>query len=445
MVDQTSTVRRAGFPGALSGRRLRLDFKAPLRGLRLFALKIPALVLFALSLASIGYLLLGVGVLLLPAATAGLRRVADAARRLNGRWAGVEIARPYAPRPEFSAGPVGWVERVRWILTDRATWRDLAWAVTDPVVGGVAALLPAALIAYGIEGVLLPFLWHPLTSAGYEDWYALVIHVHGSFGIGALFAVPIGLASIALGLTTGPALLQLHGRWTAALLAPSAEAILGQRVEQLAATRTEVVDSQAAELRRIERDLHDGAQARLVAMGMRIGAAEQLLSSDPEAARRLLAEVKDSSSKALSELRNLVRGIHPPVLCDRGLSEAVRALALDSPLIVEVVSDVPGRVSLPVESAAYFAVSELLTNATRHSGAARVWIDLAHSDNLLRISVSDDGHGGVDPDKGSGLRGIERRLAAFDGILTLSSPESGPTMAILEIPCVLSSPKTSSS
>jgi signal transduction histidine kinase len=205
------------------------------------------------------------------------------------------------------------------------------------------------------------------------------------------------------------------------------------------------VDTQAAELRRIERDLHDGAQARLVAMGMHLNAASQLMERDPAAAQRLLAEARDSSAKALSELRDLVRGIHPPVLADRGLVDAVRAVALDSPLDVQVNAEVPGRLDAPLESAAYFAVNEALTNVAKHAHATHVWIDLRVAAGMLKITVSDDGIGGADVEQGSGLRGIERRLATFDGILALSSPQGGPTVVTMELPCVSSSPKTSSS
>jgi signal transduction histidine kinase len=197
-------------------------------------------------------------------------------------------------------------------------------------------------------------------------------------------------------------------------------------------------------MRRIERDLHDGAQARLVAMGMALDAADQLLDDNPEATRALLAEARESSAKALAELRDLVRGIHPPVLADRGLAEAVRALALNLPVRVDVSSELAGRPPAPVESAGYFAVSELLANVSKHAHASQAWVDLRHQDGMLRIGVGDDGIGGADPADGSGLAGIERRLAAFDGVLALSSPPGGPTVVNVELPCALSSPKTSS-
>jgi signal transduction histidine kinase len=216
------------------------------------------------------------------------------------------------------------------------------------------------------------------------------------------------------------------------------------QVRHLTQTRTEALDTGAAEIRRIERDLHDGAQARLVAMGMTLDAAGQVIDSNPEAARALLYEARDASVKALAELRALVRGIHPPVLADRGVADAIRALALDSPLRISLASDLRGRLPAPVESAAYFAVSELLANVSKHAQARRTWIDIRHTDGMLRIGVTDDGQGGAEPGHGTGLRGIERRLAAFDGVLAVSSPPGGPTSVTMEIPCALSSPKTSS-
>src|SRR5262249_10081472 len=143
----------------------------------------------------------------------------------------------------------------------------------------------------------------------------------------------------------------------------------------------------------------------------------------------------------LTELRDLVRGIHPPVLAERGLGDAVRALAMASPLTTEVTIELPGTLDAPVESAAYFAVSEILTNAAKHSGARRVWLDVRHEDGRLRIVITDDGHGGANLSGGSGLRGIERRLGTFDGVLALNSPAGGPTIVTIELPCALSAPR----
>jgi signal transduction histidine kinase len=213
---------------------------------------------------------------------------------------------------------------------------------------------------------------------------------------------------------------------------------LGRRVQRLAEARTDAVDGAAAELRRVERDLHDGAQARLVALGMNLRAAERLMPASPEAALALVAEARETSSRALTDLRDLVRGIHPPVLADRGLADAVRALALDTPLRTSLDIDFPGRLDAPVESALYFAVAEVLANAVKHADARAVEIRMQHREGVLRIAVTDNGVGGADPAKGTGLRGIERRLGAFDGILVVNSPPGGPTMVIIEVPCALS-------
>jgi signal transduction histidine kinase len=220
------------------------------------------------------------------------------------------------------------------------------------------------------------------------------------------------------------------------------EVELAGRVQRLTETRGHAVDSAAAELRRIERDLHDGAQARLVALGMNLRALERMLPASPDAARELAAEAIQTSARALRDLRLLVRGIYPPVLADRGLSHAVRALALDTALPVDLDVDVPGRLSAPVESACYFAVAEALANAVKHSGARRIHVRIQHAAGMLRIEVADDGAGGADPARGTGLRGVERRLGTFDGILAVSSPPGGPTMIAMEVPCELSSPKT---
>ncbi len=219
------------------------------------------------------------------------------------------------------------------------------------------------------------------------------------------------------------------------LLGRGPDPVLARRVRELTETRAEAVSSAAAELRRIERDLHDGAQGRLVAIGMNLRAAEEMIHSSPQEAAALLVEARVASVAALEELRGLVRGIYPPMLADRGLGEAVRALALDLPLPCDCEIDVAERLDAPLESACYFAVAEVVTNAVRHASARSLRIRLARTDALLRIEVVDDGVGGADPAAGSGLAGVERRLAAFDGILAVSSPPGGPTIVVMEVPC----------
>jgi signal transduction histidine kinase len=239
----------------------------------------------------------------------------------------------------------------------------------------------------------------------------------------------------------------VNARLDAALLGHGRTEVLRRRVRDLSESRAQSVDFSAAELRRIERDLHDGAQARMVALGMSLGMADELMERDPDAARRLLAEARTTSSAALGDLRAVVRGIHPPVLADRGLSGAVQALAMDMSIPVHVSVDMAGRPPAPIESATYFAVAECLANVGKHSGASRAWVSLSHSDGTLRVEVGDDGRGGArsDPAAGTGILGMMRRLAAFDGTLAMSSPVGGPTLVVMEVPCALSSVKTTPS
>jgi signal transduction histidine kinase len=254
----------------------------------------------------------------------------------------------------------------------------------------------------------------------------------------------LGAAQGALLLGFGCALLPRLLTWDADhQLARHAQA-LARRVDGLTRSRTDATEAAVAELRRIERDLHDGAQARLVAVGMSLRAAEQLMIANPEAALALVTEARETSSRAIDDLRDLVRGIYPPVLADRGLADAVRALALDAVLEVAVDVDLPGEPPMPVAAAVYFAVAETLTNAARHAGACAVQVSVEHADGLLRATVTDDGHGGADVARGTGLAGVERRLATFDGILAVSSPVGGPTIVVIEVPCALSSVKISS-
>jgi signal transduction histidine kinase len=306
-----------------------------------------------------------------------------------------------------------------------------------PAVAADLAL--AALIALGLYGITHAAQWSMSPVFFRQSWLYGAVWVNGRPA--ALLAGLQGLALLALGLWLVPRALDSRTR---ALFWPARDTELAGRVEQLTQTRADAVDTAAAELRRVERDLHDGAQARLVALGMSLRAAERLIISSPQAALELVGEAIQTSSKALTELRDLVRGIYPPVLADRGLGDAVQALALDTPLHTEVDIDLPGRPDLPVESACYFAVAEALANAVKHSGARHVQIRMQHAREMLRIEVIDDGAGGADPDRGSGLRGLERRLGTFDGILAVSSPAGGPTIVVIEVPCALSSLKTSS-
>ncbi len=377
----------------------------------------------------------GIGFVLLPLVTTLIRARADLTRRIAGWW-GVPIPRPYRPRPEVGTA-IGW-RRYKWILTDSATWRDFAWLLPGAAIGLVLGILSLALPLYGLQGILLLPLWIWLGTGSYG--YGLIWPIE-SVGDGFL-SFPQGVMILAIGVAVAPYLRRTEALFARLLLAPTRNAELWMRVDQLTVTRADTVDAQAAELRRIERDLHDGAQARLVSLGMTIGLAEEMVQRDPETARQLLAEAREASSTALVELRHLVRGIHPPVLAERGLDGAVRALALNLRVPTSVDSDVTGRLPIPVESAAYFAIAEALTNVTTHSGATFAYVSIRRGDEQLQMEVGDDGKGGADPTGGTGLRGIERRLAAFDGTMALSSPPGGPTIVTMELPCALSSPKT---
>jgi signal transduction histidine kinase len=321
------------------------------------------------------------------------RRIAGLHRRVYAALFGYDLPEPY-----LVPARQGIVGLLRTTLRDPATWRDLAWLLLDCTVGCALAIL-------GIIEAVLDLLF----------WF-----------------VPAGLS------------LRLAAWLGSLLLGPTETSRLATRVGALAQSRAETLDTQAAELRRIERDLHDGAQARLVSVGMTLALAEAKLEHDPNGARALLVEARAAGTTALAELRDLVRGIHPPVLADRGLAGALEALALTVPG-VETRMDVPVRLPAPVESAAYFATAEALTNAIKHSGSAHVCITVAHRDERLLITVQDDGRGGADPNIGSGLRGIERRLSAFDGTLEINSPPGGPTRIDIVLPCASSLPKTSPS
>ena len=377
-------------------------------------------------------------VLVTPAALLAVRWYAALTSRLSARWCGVRFHLAHAPRPAGTRP--GYRRWAAWLLTDTATWRDLAWLVVNVTVGWLLPLVPPLLTGVGLVAFIVPAL-------GSLPWFYGLQHLvpPPAFpGNTPLVLFIIGLAMVAVGLWSAPPLLRGYGNLARLVLAPSDRRELELRVAHLAQTRRETLEGGAAELRRIERDLHDGAQARLVAMGLTLDAAGRLIDTDPTAARALLYEARDASAKALAELRDLVRGIHPPVLADRGLADAVRALALDTPLRVTVTGTLPGRLPAPVESAAYFAVCELLANVAKHvagsgaaAGRATAVVDLRYSDGALRITVRDDGDGGADPARGTGLNGIGRRVAAFDGVLVISSPAGGPTVVTMEVPCSL--------
>jgi signal transduction histidine kinase len=320
-------------------------------------------------------------------------------------------------------------------------FRSRVWAATLAVAG---------LLVLGAYGWLIAVFWPGVPGFAYGFCDLANSSTPSPLWTDALE----GSLLLALGLWLAPRVMRHRLAEPVDLELAARARQLTRRVQMLTQTRYDAADTAAAELRRIERDLHDGAQARLVALGMSLQAAERLFPTSPEAALALVAEAKESSSLALTELRDLVRGIYPPVLADRGLADAIRALALDAPLPVELDIDLPSTIELPVASAIYFSVAEVLANVVKHARARSVRIQLsqtvptrggqAAAGSLVRVQVTDDGAGGADPAAGTGLAGVERRLATFDGILAVNSPPGGPTIVVIEVPCALSSPKTSS-
>ena len=341
-----------------------------------------------------------VGLPILAGTVAATRWVANLHREMAARTLGQPIPVPYRPLPRD-----GFFRKARVVLGDPMTWRDLAWLFLAPIVGIAVSLIVIILLL----GIVTGFIW----------WFAT------------------------------PPLMAARAQFDRLLLAYSRTEKLEQRVQQLTETRADLVDNSAAELRRLERDLHDGAQARLVALSMSLGMADAAFDEDPETARQLVRDARATTAGAISDLRAVVRGIHPPVLADRGLGGAVEAIALDMAVPLTVAVRLDGRPPAPVESATYFAVAECLANVGKHSGATHAWITLEHEEGVLRTVVGDDGRGGADPGSGTGMLGVMRRLAALDGTMSVSSPAGGPTLVTLEVPCTLdsssSSPRTTPS
>lgn len=350
---------------------------------------------------------LGLGVVLALLVVPAVAGLTSRHREVSGQILGSRIEAGYRPTDHLPVlvRPIGW-------LRDPARWRDLGFLGFSATGGLAMSLLPVALLS-------LP-----------PTWFVLAIIAGGWAWL--LFLVLSAPALAAWWFVTLP-LVRARALAEQAVLGGSRVGELRERVEKVEVSRSETLDHSAAEVRRIERDLHDGAQARIASVGMSVGLAEKLVHSDPEAAAALLREARESTVSALDDLRSVVRGIHPPVLADRGLTGAVEALALALPVPVSMALDIP-RLPEPVESAAYFAVAECLANTAKHAQAGRAWVAGSHDGHRLRLTVGDDGRGGADP-RGSGLAGIRRRLDAFDGEVRVLSPAGGPTVVELEVPC----------
>jgi signal transduction histidine kinase len=347
-----------------------------------------------------------------------------AARRLAARWLGLDLEVGYRAIPPVTRMATGfWWDgreyhkserearrnaRKRARLHDPQVYWDGLWTLVAGVTVLPVSALPLLALNGGVVLVVTPGL------------------------------LPYGVILLVLSVAAAPFAWRILRPVAIRFLGPVPDSRLGRRVRELEEIRADLTETQAAELERIERGLHDGAQARLVALGMSMQAAEHLVDRNPDAAKALLSEARKSSVAALAELRSLVRGINPPVLVERGLLDAVRALALDAAVEVEVRGSLPGRAERPVESTVYFAVAELLANVAKHAHASLVTVDLGFADRTLVATVSDDGLGGAVAGAGTGLAGLERRARAFGGTLTIESPAGGPTRITVAVPCELS-------
>lgn len=398
------------------------------------------LVPWVLTIVSIPLFAVWVGMPIFIAATALSRLWADGGRWAAGRISERPIARPYRPVPRGT----GFLGRIKILMTDPATWRDLLWILLACIPGFILVVLTLVLAVAPLFYLAYPLLLATtppeVFSQPVGNFFTLEHWTEG-FWMWPVAAVFLGLWWVA-----APALMAGWAGIARALLSPTKASELGARVTELSSSRAETRDSAATELRRIERDLHDGVQVKLASLGMSLGLIEQLMETDPEKARTLLAEASSATTTTMQDLRAVVRGIHPPVLADRGLVGAVEALTLELPLpcslIVDGFDDADARLDAPVESCLYFGIAEALANVVKHSAATRAEVVLTLGPASVVAIVTDNGVGGAEPAPGSGLLGIERRLRAFDGTLRVDSPTGGPTTLTLEMPCEHSSPRT---
>jgi signal transduction histidine kinase len=341
---------------------------------------------------------------------------AGVVERWRFRLTGVALANPHGEpgRPGLRA----------WLgcrYREPATWRELGYLVGSSLIWPVDLLLLVCVL-----GLPLSLLTAPIVASVNGGEVKILKTVLLSGQATAWAAVPVG----ALGLALALSLLAFYAR----LRAAPVRALLGRRehdVSELVRSRARLVDAFDAERRRIERDLHDGTQQRLVALGMTLGLARVADAGDLPA---LVARAHDEAGQALTELQELIQGIHPRILTDRGLPSALAELADRTPVPVTVTADLPGRLPTHIEVCAYFVVSEALANVVRHSGAARARID-AHVDGRLVVVVEDDGRGGAAVRSGGGLAGLGDRVAAVGGRMTVDSPVGGPTVVRVDLPC----------
>jgi signal transduction histidine kinase len=322
----------------------------------------------------------------------------------------------------------GWLRRLAARLADASSWRQLAAALL---------LLPITVIGYSVA----VSVWSVALALVTLPAYNLALPRGGAVVFGWVArGTPTMVAAVTVGavlllnapyVTRSMAGVQV---WVVRKLLGPSRRDLAARVGELERSRSRMVVAADTDRRRIERDLHDGAQARLVSLAMELGRAKAHFDDDPEGAKLLINQAHENAKTALVELRGLVRGVHPPVLSDRGLDAALSGLAALCPVPVTVQVDVADRPSATVEAVAYFVVAESLTNVAKHSGAATSSVRVRSENNMLRVVVRDDGHGGAVA-TGAGLAGLADRVQAVDGRLSINSPAGGPTIIDVEIPC----------
>ncbi|GAB2611505.1 histidine kinase [Paractinoplanes abujensis] len=351
----------------------------------------------------------GLGLLLIPYARRAVRSVADRERARLSRW-GPEVLGPVSD---------GWSRR------------EVLWLVEHATVGWFLSAFGLIFPISALQDVIFPFYWWlvPPNSVPGPVWWE--VHSRSDALVVGLY----GLGWVLIGLYLAPKLARAQAWPGRRLLAPPPGTDLSLRVAELTATRAAALDAHAAELRRIERSLHDGAQNRLVAVSVLLGAARRAVTRDPASAGEMLDRAQDAAEQALAELRTVVRGILPPVLDGRGLDGALAGLAGDSGVPCRLDVRLSCRCAASVEATAYFVVAEALTNINKHSGATAATVTARIDEQRLMITVEDNGHGGADEHNGSGIVGIRRRVEAYDGNLTLTSPAGGPTTMRVELPC----------
>jgi signal transduction histidine kinase len=351
-------------------------------------------------------------------------RGAQGERRRIARSLGYTVPSPYRRLPPGPKLARVWAE-------DPAVWRDLAYLLLLLPIGVAEFTGVAAGFVLLLGTITLPAWLFVAFPVGVQLWQE--VRIDGFFEAVTVAVVALPISALA-GYLLISGLSQAHLALGRALLGPSRRARLAERVEELTESRSRVLAVALAERRRIERDLHDGAQQRLVSLALDLGRARQKITTDPEAARALVEEAHEQAKRTLSDIRDLVRGIHPAVLSDRGLDAAISALADRCPVPVMVDVELDGRPPEAVETTAYFVVAEALANVAKHSGAsvARVAVWRAPED-MLMVEVVDDGKGGADPEAGTGLAGLVDRLAALEGRLFIESPAGGPTRVRAEL------------